>query len=154
MKTLFAALICLLPLAASAAETQTLVCQGKELAIGNTGKRGEIVITATKLTDIKYDRRVDFTVQWSGSDSMLTGPGIVCGQELPAGEECATEVSHPGNLSFQINSVCGKATYIGSVPTHKFSTFVVLGYARANGRVNCRANGAPMSIELSHCESK
>jgi hypothetical protein len=154
MKTLFAALICLLPVAASAAETQTVVCQGNELAIGNTGKRGEIVITATKLSEDKSDKRVDLTVEWSGSDSKLTGPGIVCGQELPAGVECTSIASHPGDLSFQINSVCGEAQRVGSIYTHEFSTFVVLGYARAQGRVNCRANGIPKSIEISRCEAK
>lgn len=150
MKFLFA-LVCLLPLAASAGQTQTLTCEARELAAGGQGKIGQISISITKLSEDKNDPSIDLTVGWS--DGKITGPGLSCGEEVARDVECKSTVGFPGRTSYQISSVCGDRNRRADFYFYDSMTNIVLSNDRGHGRLSCRTDGGQrLAIELRNCQ--
>ena len=64
----------------SAFADQTLVCDGHELVLGNSGKIGTLVMTTTVNT---AQNTLSLRAKWQDSGAVLLGEGVLCGVRLP-----------------------------------------------------------------------
>ncbi|MGZ3652963.1 MAG: hypothetical protein ACXVB9_01610 [Bdellovibrionota bacterium] len=131
-------------------QTVSVTCDGQELALGKTGRTGQVVVAAST-KGVYINAPWTINVSWKGSD-VLVAPGSVCGAEITADIACTEYASGALEGVFTIFQACGIGAFDTRGLPHHVSD-VRLSLWAGHGRFSCAAHdaGKYAQIELSNC---
>jgi len=135
-----------------------LTCKGQELAVGNSGKQGTLLITATNDVAADKDNEAwNLSVKWTDSSEMLLANGFVCGTPIPSSVTCSLHREGPINLATHFFAACTDEGDEGrfdtrGLPHHVAEAALSLDSKRDHGGFYCRQD-KQIRILLTNCRA-